>query len=225
MPPQKRVIRGKPRRKSIKRFLQKNRVVLTFISIYDHVFRGRGREWRDTFLWLFYTIFGGFLPIWGGWIGLRVYSQQVTPETFTKNGELAIYSASMLAASLYLITRKSTTGLIKDLYYLIFRGKGAKSFLFPGQSCLSLIIYGLSGLASLLFAFNLTRYIPNSLSSQVFDTSFLLNASIVIFVISFLLSLLVVLIDNFWSPRGHETQYQDEYKEIDEDFSELGRIR
>jgi len=71
-----------------------------------------GRDsWSSGGVWLAYTLFYGFMPLWLGILaGLGFSNQHVAWPDFLIHGEFLIYAASLTAASTRLIARDVNTG-------------------------------------------------------------------------------------------------------------------
>jgi hypothetical protein len=74
----------------------------------------RSSNWKDAAIWLAYALLGGLLPIWGGVLFLRAISKPLAMYYFIDNGELAIYSASILSPTLYLILKDFKTSIFAN---------------------------------------------------------------------------------------------------------------
>src|SRR5438876_1135465 len=61
---------------------------------------------RDTFEWLFYTMLGGLLPVWGGAILYRFFVGGATLLHFASHGEFTLYSAALLGPAIYIVVKE-----------------------------------------------------------------------------------------------------------------------
>lgn len=181
--------------------------------MWKRLFRESGKQWRDTFRWLGYTLLTGFMPIWIAWLWLSDKSDRPVLETFASNGEFAIYSASLLSGSLYLITRNSGSSLWNDLGNLILKRRVLRTVTFPGQSFFVLFFFALSLGAAVLYTINLASHLQNPAESFTGDW-LIRNLTISLFAVSFFLSFLIVFIDNYWAPATSEASGQDEYIDL-----------
>jgi len=60
----------------------------------------------EAFSWLLYNVAGATLPIWlGGYVLLPVFGKHFSWTDYSKHGELALYSAALLAPTLRVIAR------------------------------------------------------------------------------------------------------------------------
>jgi hypothetical protein len=149
------------------------------------------RHWADGFRWFSWNVIGGFLPLWATLFGLRLTKQPMTLGAVTSKGEFAIYSAALIAGSLYVVA--------KD-----FRLKDIKSFsevrkaLFPSMSTVVLILVGLLLLSAVTFAFVCLFDVlgagkPEALG--ILDRKFLSRTTEIILFVTVPLALLIVVAD------------------------------
>ena len=68
-----------------------------------HLDRSDRQDWSDAAYWLTATLLGGLMPLWLPALLLLLFGQFTTITTFTKNGELALFAASLLSASFYTV--------------------------------------------------------------------------------------------------------------------------
>lgn len=90
----------------------------------------KGAHWKEGAFCLFFTLVGALIPVWGGAILLKIFSSWNGWFEFFKHGELAIYSASLLTSTLYLMV-KSGRGF-KGSIILPILGLLVSAFLFAG---------------------------------------------------------------------------------------------
>lgn len=62
-------------------------------------------HWVDGGTWFFWAILGGLLPIWITTLILWLTKQEVGLSGFVGNGEFALYAASFLSGSIYLVQK------------------------------------------------------------------------------------------------------------------------
>jgi hypothetical protein len=72
-------------------------------------------NWKETRYWLCWNLIGSLFPVWGGIIIFIIFSIRPHFTDFSKNGQFAIYSATMLASSLYIV--------LKDYRYSKYSGR------------------------------------------------------------------------------------------------------
>ena len=133
-------------------------------------------QWKDTTKWLAYTLLGGLFPVWGGYLLLRLYQKAMSISDFTSNGEFAIYSAALLAPSLYLI--------LKDY----------KKTNFPNQAIYGLLCSVMLIVATLIFA-GVTSVNTGKVAVEI-DKDFLRNGTLILFLLTLILSFFVTALDN-----------------------------
>jgi hypothetical protein len=150
------------------------------------------KHWADGFRWFSWNVIGGFLPLWATLFGLRLMKQQITLGAVSSKGEFAIYSAALLAGSLYVVA--------KD-----FRLKNIRSFreirraLFPSMGSIVLILVGLLLLSAVTFAFVCLFDVLGAAKPEIlviFDREFLSRSTEIILFIAVPLALLIVVADN-----------------------------
>jgi len=135
------------------------------------------KHWKETTNWLGFTLIGGLVPVWGGWVLFRLISKPVGFSDFSSNGEFAIYSSAMLAPSLYLILKdlKTSNFLYRHFFALVS-------------------IFGLA-LALILFA-GVTAVKSGGIVTAKIDQPFLTKVTLLLFVGSVFVSYLVTALDN-----------------------------
>ena len=94
------------------------------------------RHWADGLRWFGWNVMGGFLPLWGTLIGLRLTKQPMRLASVSSKGEFAIYSAALLAGCLYLVVKDFR---LKDIKSLREIRKG----LFPSMGTVVLLLVAL----------------------------------------------------------------------------------
>ena len=160
----------------------------------------RASHWKDSAIWLAYVLLGGLLPIWGGALFLRAISKPLAISYFIDNGELAIYSASILSPTLYLI--------LKDFKTSIF----ANRHIFALISLLFLLV------SSFLF----TSVIAASAGTFQVDQLFLRRWTIIVYIVSACLAFIVTVIDQSRSTKDIRTYHAKEFQELRERFGDTG---
>jgi hypothetical protein len=150
------------------------------------------KHWADGFRWFSWNVMGGFLPLWATLIGLRLTKQPMTLGSVASKGELAIYSAALLAGALYLVVRD-------------FRFKDIKSFreirkgLFPSMGTVVLLLVALLLLSAVTFAFVCLFDVLGTGKPEIlaiFDRDFLGRSTEIILLVTIPLALLIVVADN-----------------------------
>jgi hypothetical protein len=134
------------------------------------------RHWYESLGWIFATVLGGLMPLWGSYLLFLIKGKTPQLTEFIIHGEFALYSAAMLSAACFLIMREWPTGY------------------FPMR-----IIFGMTAVAGVVvsalvfagaFEASLTPTTPPTL-----DVEFLKSFSLYFFSLAFVLSYVVTLID------------------------------
>jgi hypothetical protein len=73
----------------------------------DLLKNSRQRHWMKALLWLYYTGVFGALPFWGVALILWFFSQRVGADLLTRDAELAVYSAGLLASAIPIMKKES----------------------------------------------------------------------------------------------------------------------
>ncbi len=60
----------------------------------------RKEDWTNALQWLGYTVGPGALPFWGLYVLLLLWARQITLIQFLGHGELAVYSAGLVATAI-----------------------------------------------------------------------------------------------------------------------------
>jgi hypothetical protein len=167
-----------------------------------YAFRSTKKEnWINAGYWLFMSSIGGLMPLWGSFLMLNLLKQNVSLQNFSNNGEFALYSASIISASIYIINKDYIPPKLKQL----FKDKNTPSIIkagFPYQllfSSLSLIILTVS---TFLFSGVAFGNIPGS--SLSIDTNLLATITIIIFVFTILLCYIITVLDESASGQSEE---------------------
>jgi len=134
-------------------------------------------HWRESSKWLMYTLVGGLVPVWGGMFLFKLFSRPVSFSDFSSNGEFALYSATMLAPSLYLI--------LKDY--------NSSNFLYRHTFALASVL-GL--LVSMILFAGVTAVHAGGMGSVNLDQRFLRWVTMLLFLVAVGVSFLVTALDN-----------------------------
>ena len=145
---------------------------------------------------LIYTLIGSLLPLWGGAILIRGLGQWQGWSFFWQHGELAIYSATLLAPTVYLITRD---------YKMI------------GKRILLLITVVFLITATLLFA----GVKSCELYERTVDLRFLTHATIYVFLISIVISYLANVFEYARLDADIQKARREDLNTLEEDFNRL----
>lgn len=155
------------------------------------------RHWGDAFMWLLYALIGGLLPLWGGAILIKLSGKWEGISLFFHHGEFAIYSAALLAPTIYLITRA-------------FRIAGKRVFL--------LFTFCFLFVSAILFA----GVKSGELLGRPLDIEFLRNATLWLFAGSVVLSYLVNVFENVRLSVDIQQIREADYNNLSKKFDKLG---
>jgi len=137
-------------------------------------------HWQDAWSWLGYTLLGGLLPFWGTALVLVFITKSQAFGTYFENGELAVFSAGVIAAAFPLMQRRVKDAPIEHPAYLNF---------------LAILILAV---ALLLFSsLTITRQSPTAGANPfVINSGAVLLVSILLFAASLLLGFIAELTNN-----------------------------
>ena len=164
-------------------------------------------DWFGGFSWLGFSCVCGLMPIWITVLILLLFSQELKVTLFTNNGEFALYSASFVGSSLYLV--------MQDWKNKSFPSMGAFSLLLISILACSAVMYALVALVGVLNGSD--AFLPDLYN--LFDKDFLRKLSFLILPITFTLSFIVVVADKIrLKPnikRGLE-KLEDDFESLEE---------
>lgn len=143
----------------------------------------RRDDWGNAFHWLGYTLVPGALPFWGLYFLLLLWAQQIDLMQFIGHGQLAVYSAGLVAAAI--------PQLIKAL---------RDSPLGPPRSLLFTALGHLLVSAILFAGVTLATSLPDA--TLGLNTKFLAFASFVLLAIGIAIGFVAALLDSFMSGPG-----------------------
>jgi hypothetical protein len=158
-------------------------------------------SWRDASYWLGYTLLGGTLPIWGGYLILELLAHAPTFGQFIQHGELAIYTTAILAPALHTVVR--------DFRVPGFKGRQFLLLLSVLMMFVSLCVY-----AAVSSAFASNPSIP-------IDQRVLGWVTIPVFCLAVLLSFFVTVLDYSRLSSDPRAVVDNQRKTLDEQFSDL----
>jgi hypothetical protein len=178
-----------------------------FRELYDD---SKSEHWQDGLVWFAWSLIGGLLPVWLT-IGVLLFTrQQVLLRLFTDNGEFALYSASYIAGTLYI--------LFKDFSDLRKRS-------FPSRSVLGLTFTVLLlASASMFMVVCLINVIGATWKPEIrdlLDKDLLRQTSLFVFPISMILSLLVVVAENIRTTPPVSDMANSELEKLGSDLDKL----
>jgi hypothetical protein len=182
------------------------------MKLYTELRRNSKPEhWREGVAWLAWSLIGGLFPVWLTVIGLGLTKQAIRLAIFTDNGEFAIYSASYVAGTLYILFRD-------------FQHPKATSF--PSRSLLGLAFCALLLSSAAMFMVVclfgvLAQAGPWSNILTILDRDALRTMSLVVFPVAMFLSFLVVVADNIRIMPDLDKMRRNQLDELGDQFDKL----
>lgn len=175
-----------------------------------HLHRSNRDDWIDACFWLLSTIFAGLMPIWLPTFLLSLFSQRPPLNAFTENGEFALISASLLSASLYIVTRESRWNFLRELLGTAILGRGRS---FPNQR---LFIF-----LSLILTLFCAGIFMGALVAKVPGVGLILNAplvhwlSLILFGVTLFISFFLTVVENAFTNRPPVSElWQEPFEEL-----------
>jgi len=179
-----------------------------YMQFFTDLFKfSKWKDWYDGLLWLGWNFICGLMPIWITLLSLKLSKRVIEVKIFTGNGEFALYAASFLGTCLYIVLRD-------------FRRGG-----YPSRGILSLFLVPLLLLVGLLYS---TIALSNALLTQPLpllvniDKDFIINLSLLLLPIVFVLTFLVVVVDNVKSSEDIRAIQKESYDKLNRDFDQIG---
>jgi len=162
----------------------------------------RWHHLKDSGEWLFFTILGSLVPVWVGSLLYLIAPGGWSWNDIASHGELALYSAALLAPAIYLaITEKS-------------------EFSFPGRALIVLIAIFLLLVSLVIFA-GITVLHRFNLAGNVKEESVALY-SVVLYAASAIVAFIVDLFDNFRRTVDVRKLLAERQKALEQKFDQLG---
>ncbi len=162
------------------------------------------RHWGDTGLWVVFTVVGGLIPLWATYVLLRLFSVRVDWFEFSRHGQFAIYSASLITAAVFLVER--------ELWQT-----------FPRRRCFVLfLIVGLIVSALLFAGVTAAKTPPADKRTIILDEVFLANTSIGLYIVSLALGTWAVFVNNVRTQLDLKATEERKISQLGKDFDALG---
>lgn len=164
-----------------------------------------GNNWYESFVWLVYILLGSLAPIYISILILLIAKQSVCMLDFTRHAQFAIYSASILATSTYLIGKDKTRP-------------------FPRRGIfMALVIIGLITSTSLFASVTIFSRIKAISRFLIVDEKLVMNLSLIVFTVSIVLAFLVNVLDSVIpSTEDLNRLVAEQSADLDKDFEDLG---
>lgn len=109
-------------------------------DLFAVVKNAEARYWRESALWIGFTLVGGLMPLWGGAIILALPEGSVPWQELIKHGELSLYSAALVAPALYIVVNERFTVPFPSRAWLVLAGLVlilSAAFLYGGVTALN----------------------------------------------------------------------------------------
>lgn len=162
------------------------------------------QPWCETSKWLFYTLVGSLLPVWGSCLLLKLFSQTIQWVDFFKHGEFALYSAAIITPAIYLI--------LKEKFNIPFLSRHV-----CGLLALAFLIS-----STLIFAGVTVIAVNQNIQRPILNESFLVITSIVVFCLSVFLAFFITLADNIITQEDLREVRQRDSEKLEKEFDDLG---
>jgi hypothetical protein len=177
----------------------------------------------EAIYWILVTGAGGLLPLWGGYIVLRAFSQSASLTMFAKSGEFVVFGAGILSSTIFEVTKEITPNIAE--YFREGRAAARISdslrLTFPYHRAFSIISLVLILMAAIVFSVVTVARIPGM--DAPLNTVFVSNLSLFVFFCAMVIGVLVTAFSNVWmSQRDLQESRQDELIQLRHDFEALG---
>lgn len=161
-------------------------------------------DWYESLVWVVYILVGGLAPVYISVLILLTARQSVCVLDFTRHAEFAIYSASILAASAYLI--------FKD-----------KKRPFPRRGIFgALIIFGLITSTSLFASVTIFSRIETISRFLTVDENLVKSVSLVLYSVSICLAFIVNVLDSVIPSENLRAIEAEQQANLYKAFKDLG---
>lgn len=173
--------------------ISESRIIKSF-----HLHRSKPQDWIDAVYWLISTIFSGLMPIWLPILLLTLFSLHPPLMTFTKNGEFALISASLLSASIYVVTKESKLNIFRGLL-----GDSKKidrsNLTFPHQRLFLYTANIITIVATVIYTGALISKLQ--IVNLTLDIGLVSTLSLILFCLTLGISFLITVVDNAFTNR------------------------
>lgn len=172
------------------------------MNLIDTLLEIRPRHLAEGLYWLIFHSIGALFPLWGSWIGLAAFSQPVGWATFTEHGEFALYSAALISAGIYVITKDNAADPISRLLQLfhIEPSRESPRGTFPGMRIFLIVFVFFLPVSVLLFAAATFAHLPEVPLSL--DVPLVTSVTVTIFVVSLVACYVITVLDVATSSRS-----------------------
>lgn len=160
-------------------------------------------HWKDGLLWFGWTLVCGLMPIWWALLSQLVGPNSVNIFSLTERGEFALYAASYIGGSFFIVVRE----LRKNT--------------FPSQALLSLLLVSLLALAVFVFthASNPSPVEQVNATSAGFRWGIFFSCTLL--PITIILNLLIMVAENSLQSTDVRTAQKREQENLGQQFDKL----
>ena len=159
-------------------------------------------HWYESFGWLVATLLGGLLPLWGSYVLFWLKGPSPQFSEFVRHGEFALYSASLLAAALFLILRDWAIGY------------------FPFRMLFGMVVVAALLIATIIFAGVFEANQADD-PAKILNINFLRPFSVGLYVVTLILAFIVTLIDMVGVTVDPQELQAEQDADLAEDFHAL----
>jgi hypothetical protein len=161
------------------------------------------QHWIDAGTWIFWNVFWGLFPLWMGFFIFLIFQKKPQLIEFSDNGEFLIYSATMLAAAIFIVLKDYKTSKFP------FRR-------FIATACVVILLF-IAVLFTGITAANTDRL-------RFFDVSreFIRTTSYWIYFISIALTFFLTGLDNRRTRVDILEERNSQLKTLEQDFDKVG---
>jgi preprotein translocase subunit SecG len=160
-------------------------------------------EWWEGIVWLLWTSVGGLFPVWAGLAALQLMGKNPTLSDFSSNGQFALYAASFITASSYIVFKEYKT---KSVFF-------RRMF---GAACLACVIV-------ICFLFIITTAgQANMIFIEKEKLSLLRKLSYILYGISAIIAFLLTVLDKKRTAKDLLHIEQSNIKKLEEEVKAIG---
>lgn len=156
--------------------------------------RATREDWIEGLYWLLTNLSVGLLPIWGAKFFFVLFNQNNTLLEIIQKGELAVFSASVIAASIYTMTKGWGGAYLRAILVRRDNFFGNIKINFPGASFYMVFLL-LFLILSVLFFAGATLADVSKLKLPI-NSEFLTNGTVMLAMFSIGFSYVINVVDN-----------------------------
>ncbi len=176
----------------------------TKVSIWRALRSTTREHWREAITLTAFALVGGLAPLWIGWLIVRSTTGNPQLIAFARNGEFALYSASLLAPAFYIVVHERSETP------------------FAGRA--SFVLLALIGILVAVACYTMVAPETSSVIPFVrLDRDFIGHATITLFALSLAFSLIVTTMDNARTSPPIREMIHKQQVDLDHNFDELSQ--